>query len=129
MLTYADSSFVVRLVTRETGSEAVVAAYRRMARPRIAFGPLHDLEVRNALRLKAWTERQSGNQERTRRSIADQGMWELRLEGFMTRGSFSRCAGDWQQALSRAAALSSMHTPVLGTRAFDILHVALALEL
>lgn len=35
----------------------------------------------------------------------------------------------WRAALNRAAELSQRHTPKLGTRALDVLHVACALEL
>jgi hypothetical protein len=35
----------------------------------------------------------------------------------------------WRAALSRAAELSQRHTPKLGTRSLDVLHVACALEL
>lgn len=35
----------------------------------------------------------------------------------------------WRAALSRAAELSRNHTPKLGTRSLDVLHVACALEL
>jgi len=35
----------------------------------------------------------------------------------------------WRAALNRAAELSRAHTPTLGTRAADVLHVACALEL
>ncbi|HTV42130.1 MAG TPA: type II toxin-antitoxin system VapC family toxin [Candidatus Sulfotelmatobacter sp.] len=35
----------------------------------------------------------------------------------------------WRAALNRAAELSQTHTPKLGTRSLDVLHVACALEL
>jgi predicted nucleic acid-binding protein len=35
----------------------------------------------------------------------------------------------WRAALNRAAELSESHTPELGTRSMDVLHVACALEL
>jgi predicted nucleic acid-binding protein len=35
----------------------------------------------------------------------------------------------WRRALDRAASLSLAHTPTLGTRTLDVLHVASALEL
>ena len=35
----------------------------------------------------------------------------------------------WRAALNRAAELSTKHTPALGTRSLDVLHVACALEL
>jgi predicted nucleic acid-binding protein len=129
MLSYADSSFLVRLVTRESGSEGLVAAYRRQKSPRLAFGPLHEIEVRNALRLKAWLERQQSAVGQHGRIAAEQAVWEIRLEGFLTRGTFSMRVCDWQNAATRAAELSAKHTSMLGTRAFDILHVAFALEL
>jgi hypothetical protein len=35
----------------------------------------------------------------------------------------------WRAALNRAAELSQLHTPELGTRSLDVLHVACAVEL
>jgi predicted nucleic acid-binding protein len=35
----------------------------------------------------------------------------------------------WRAVLDQAAELSRQHTPALGTRSLDVLHVALALEL
>lgn len=37
--------------------------------------------------------------------------------------------GVWRAALNRAAELSREHTPKLGTRSLDVLHIACALEL
>jgi hypothetical protein len=41
------------------------------------------------------------------------------------------CQADilWRAALTRATELSERHTPKLGTRSLDVLHVACALEL
>lgn len=50
MTAYADSSFLVRLIVDEIGSEEAVAVFRQLQRPQLVFNCLHSLEVRNALR-------------------------------------------------------------------------------
>ncbi|HEY2342247.1 MAG TPA: hypothetical protein VGH90_04410, partial [Chthoniobacteraceae bacterium] len=57
------------------------------------------------------------------------GAWEARLNRFVDRGAFARRFIDWGAAMQRACALSSEHTLKTGTRAYDILHVAFALQL
>ena len=42
---YADSSFLVKLLARESGSERAVAEYRRLRLPRLFYLPLHSLEA------------------------------------------------------------------------------------
>ena len=54
MRTYADSSFILRLVTAEADSEAAIAEYRRLGSPQLFFLPLHALEVRNAILQRAF---------------------------------------------------------------------------
>lgn len=46
-----------------------------------------------------------------------------------TCGHFRQADILWRAALNRAAELSQLHTPRLGTRSLDVLHVACALEL
>jgi predicted nucleic acid-binding protein len=46
-----------------------------------------------------------------------------------TEGRLAQAEILWRAALNRAAELSQIHTPKLGTRALDVLHVACALEL
>jgi hypothetical protein len=58
MRAYADSSFILRLVTAEAGTEQAVAEYRRLGRPALFYLPLHALEVENAIRQRAFHERQ-----------------------------------------------------------------------
>jgi hypothetical protein len=59
MRTYADSSFLLRLVTGESGTEQAVGEYRRLDRPRLFYLPLHALEVENAVRQRAFHERRT----------------------------------------------------------------------
>lgn len=129
MLSYADSSFLVRLLTHEAGSDVLSAAYRRRKCPPMAFGPLHDLEVRNALRWKVWIERQQAGAAQLQRVVAQRATWESRLDVYFRRGRFSRCAWEWADVVACALELSEKHTATLGTRSFDVLHVAAALTL
>jgi hypothetical protein len=59
MRAYADTSFVVKLVTDEPGSEAAMAEFRRLDFPSLFFLPLHGLEVANAIRHRAFHLRRS----------------------------------------------------------------------
>lgn len=51
------------------------------------------------------------------------------LEEDFALGRISQADILWRSALNRASDLSRRHTPDLGTRALDVLHVACALEL
>lgn len=129
MRVYADTSFLVKLVTTETGSEEAVAEFRRLDFPRPFFLPLHALEVTNAIRHRAFHLRRSvaGGQ---RAAIARERDAALaRIERWLGRGWLIEATADCDEALLRARKLSERHTERLGCRGFDLLHVALALEL
>ena len=51
------------------------------------------------------------------------------LENDLSHGHLEQAGLLWRAALQRSVDLSRIHTPVLGTRAADVLHVACALEL
>lgn len=129
MKEYADSSFLVKLVAREPGTEAAVAEYRRLALPRLPFLPLHALEVENALRQRAFHQERSLPSSSRARAARELEASQSRLQRMIQRGAFVEVAADWDSAVSRARALSQKHTERTGARAFDLLHVALALEL
>ena len=96
---YADSSFLVRLVTREPGSEAVVAQYRRLGRPRLAFASLHEMEVRNGLRLKAFLQMQSNPAAKKSRLTEQLAAWEAhRLTTTPLRETLDRQTGMYRAA-------------------------------
>jgi hypothetical protein len=58
MRAHADTSFLVKLLTQEPGTAIAVADYRRLGRPSVFFLPLHSLEVANAVRQRAFHQRQ-----------------------------------------------------------------------
>jgi hypothetical protein len=127
--TYADSSFILRLVTGEAGAEPAGAEYRRLGRPDLFYLPLHALEVENAIRQRAFHERRvlpSGQRAGIRRA---EEVALSRLVRFVDRGSLVQVLLDMDSALGRARQLSIAHTNRVGARAIDLLHVACALLL
>jgi predicted nucleic acid-binding protein len=52
-----------------------------------------------------------------------------RLQTMLRRRTLVRCAAEWNRVIERFCELSSRYTLRLGTRTFDVLHVAFALEL
>ena len=129
MRTYADTSFIVKLVTTEPGSEAAMAEFRRLKFARLFFLPLHALEVTNAIRQRAFHLRRSLSSNERANIVRERDAALARIERWLGRGWLTDAAADCDEALQRARTLSEKHTDRLGCRGFDLLHVALALEL
>lgn len=129
MRAYADSSFILRLVTPEADSKAAIGKYRQIGLPPLFFLPLHALEVRNAILQRAFHERRS-LPSRERRHITRQRDAALdRLERFLARRTLLDVALDMDAVIGRAIELATAQTERLGARAIDVLHVASALAL
>lgn len=129
MRSYADTSFLVKLLANEPGSEAAVAEYRRLGLPRLFYLPLHALEVENATHQKAFHQRRTLSPG-ARGQVARETVAALsRLRQMLERNQFSEVAADWEDAVCRARALSAQHTETTGARSLDLLHVAFALDL
>lgn len=129
MRAYADSSFILRLVTGESGTEEAVAEYRRRGRPRLFYLPLHALEVENAIRQRAFHERRVQPAGERARIKQERDAALSRLLQYRERGALVDAPLDFESALERSRELSTRHTDRLGARAIDLLHVASALLL
>lgn len=129
MRTYADSSFILRLITMEVDSESTIAEYRRIGLPSLFFLPLHALEVRNAILQRAFHQRRSVSSGERRHIGRERDVALSRLEHFLARRTLLDVTLDMDAAITRAAKLSATHTEKLGARAIDLLHVANALTL
>ena len=129
MRAYADSSFILRLVTGETDSPQTIAAYRRLGLPRLLFLPLHALEVRNAILQRAFHHRHAISSGERRSVARERDAALARLEHLVARRALLEVSLDMDAAIARAATLSAAHTERLGARAIDLLHVASALTL
>jgi predicted nucleic acid-binding protein len=129
MKAYADTSFLVKLVTSEPGSQEAMAEFRRLGLPRLIYLPLHALETTNAIRQRAFHLRRSGGAGQRASITRERDATLARIERWLKRGWLMEAAGDCDEALFHARMLSEKHTERLGCRGFDLLHVALALDL
>src|SRR5262245_38901378 len=129
MRAYADSSFLAKLVTDEPGSRAAMAEFRRLKFPALFFLPLHALEVTNAIRHRAFHLRRTTESGQRAGIARERDAALTRIERWLKRGWLVEATADCDEALLRARTLSEVHTERLGCRGFDLLHIALALEL
>lgn len=129
MIVYADSSFILRLVVGEADSEAAVAAYREAGRPPLPYLWIHQLEIENAIRQRAFHESQVRPPRERQWIQREMDASFTRLGQLQRRRALASVSLDPEAAIARALALSTAHTRRLGTRAIDVLHVAVALQL
>lgn len=129
MRAYADSSFVLRLVTGEADSPQVIAEYRRLESPRLFYLTLHALEVRNAILQRAFHQRRSILSGERQRVARERDAALARLERLAARRALLEVSLEMEAAITHAHELSRKHTEHLGARAIDLLHVASALML
>lgn len=129
MRVYADSSFILRLVTGETDSPEVIAEYRRLGSPGLFFLPLHNLEVKNAILQRAFHQRRSIPSHERRHVARERDAALARLEHLIARRALLDVIVNMDVAIARAAELSIAHSERLGARAIDLMHVACALTL
>jgi predicted nucleic acid-binding protein len=114
---YADSSFIVALYARD--SHSVQALRRIRQRPRVWLTPLHKLEFSHAVAQQVF---------RRNLSEADAGLLFEKFD--------QDCANFvWEltdlplEAFPRGTILARKYVSACGTRSFDTLHIASALEL
>lgn len=116
---YLDSSAIVKLYAPEAGSSAVIACVRGL-KESLPFSPLHEVEVKNAFRLKVFRKEASGGQvTKTIRTI-DQDL---------AQRIFIRPELDWADVFRKAEELSGSFSTRSGARSLDLLHVASCLLL
>jgi predicted nucleic acid-binding protein len=126
---YADSGFIVRLITAEADSETAIAEYRRRGKPPLFFLPLHALEVRNAILLRAFHQRRSIASGDRRHVARERDAALARLEQLISRHTLVDVTLEMEAPMVQAARFAMAHTERLGARAIDLLHVAAALTL
>ncbi len=129
MRIYADTSFLVKLMSGEPGGAEAVAEYRRRNRPRLVYLPLHALEVENAIRQRAFHERHFRPAGERAQIVRERDAALARVYLFSKRGALEEITLDMDSAFSQARRLSAVHSETVGARAIDLLHVACALLL
>jgi predicted nucleic acid-binding protein len=126
---YADSSFILRLVTAEADTQEAIAAFRRIGKPPLFYLPLHALEVRNAILQRAFHQRRSISSGERQHVARERDAAFARLDLLLARRTLLDVMLDTDAVVARAASLSTAHTQRMGARAIDLLHVAGALAL
>lgn len=129
MRIYADTSFLVKLLSDEPGGAEAVAEYRRLNRPRLLYLPLHALEVENAIRRRTFHERRIRPASERAQIVRERDAALARVHQFVKRGALDEITLDMDLAMDRARKLSATQTEKTGARAIDLLHVACALLL
>jgi len=119
VIIYFDSSALVKAYCLEPTSPQVLALLKRVAPP-LLFTQLHAIEIRNALRLKRFR----GELTLSQLQGAFGNLRDDVESGFLRIPDL-----DFRALFDQAEILSAAHTPVVGTRCLDILHVAAALLL
>ena len=119
MTTYADTGFLCSLYAPDGHTERAVARMRRQALP-IAFTWLHQLEFRNALRLRVF------RREITRRQ-RDASLNMMLAD--LAEGILIAASPPLSDTMTEAERLSALHSERIGTRSLDVLHVAAAVVL
>ena len=118
MSLYYDSGVLVKLYVREELSDAV-ARFLAERREAIVINNLHEIEIRNALRLKRFREEIDDEQLAASMAMLSSDLAARRL---------IRTAVDWQSVFAEAERLSAPATTGTGVRSIDLLHVGAALS-
>ena len=118
MSLYYDSGVLVKLYVREEFSDAV-ARFLAERREALVVNDLHEIEMRNALRLKRFREEIDDEQ-----LVASMAM----LSSDLATRRLIRAGLDWQSVFMEAERLSATATTGTGVRTIDLLHVAAALN-
>lgn len=117
MVAFADTGFIASLYLEESTSKAADAALGAHPPP-LAFTPLAALELRNALNRSIQRRRISAAQR--------DALWQD-IEADIAAGFLAPTLVPSEELYKKARELSDRHTPNLGTRSLDLLHVAAAL--
>jgi predicted nucleic acid-binding protein len=117
-VTYVDTSVLVALYAFEDGAEGARRLLSGLSHA-VALNAFLSLELRNALRRKVPT----GKASKPQSDEMFRG-----LERSLREGALKYQAVDFHRVFYRAEDLSERFTRKLNARAFDVLHVAIALE-
>jgi len=125
MIAYPDTSFLCSIYRTQEHSAKADAYKAQMTEP-LCVSTLLEFEFRQAVRLQVWLHQQDRGkgyaQQEAEQMLAD---WESDIAA----GHVVIIPTDAEAVLRMAEHLSQKHTPHLGNRTLDILHVATAKHL
>jgi hypothetical protein len=114
--TYADTSLLFSLYSSDPNSPKA-DAWRRSSPHPLPFTAFHRLELRNALGLAVFQKRLT--------PLEVQLAWQ-EVENDLAAGLLVVRGGLWHRVLAEAESFAANHTPTIGCRTLDVLHVAAA---
>jgi predicted nucleic acid-binding protein len=117
--TYADPSALLKLYIHEPAS-AAMSAWRSRTKGALPVTPHGRLEIVNGICLAGF-----------RKIISAEALSDaiVSFDEDLAEGRYVDADILWRATLRRARELSRAHTPALGCRTLDVLHVATAVEL
>ena len=125
MNAYPDTSLLCALYRRQDNTPEALALRATIKEP-LPVTSLVLFEFRQSVRFQTWLHRKDAakgyGEKEGAKMLAD-------LQSDIDSGLVEIIPVDWAKVHSRAEQLSAQHTGRTGRRAFDILHVATALEL
>ena len=116
MKTYVDTSVLFSIYAQDANS-ARADIWRNLNPSPLPFTAFHRVELRNALGLAVFRQRLHAQQMGA--------VWQ-QIESDIAAGLLVARGGLWHRVLESAEALSVLHTPALGSRSLDVIHVAAA---
>ena len=119
MSAYADTSLLLSYYVTDANSPSAQAVLHAATDP-LAFTDLHRLEMRNALALGAFRGILTSVQLRT--------AWSD-VESDLRSGRLVHQPVNWRSVYRAAAEWAALHSPTLGCRSLDVLHVTVARKL
>ncbi len=125
MIAYPDTSFLCAIYRRQDNTEEALA-HRGTMKHALPVTTLLLFEFRQSVRFQTWLHRRDAakgyGEKEGAKMLAD-------FQSDLDTGLVELVPTDWAKVHSTAEQLSARHTGKDGPRAFDILHVATALEL
>jgi len=119
MVAFADTGFIASLYLEETTSQAADEALGQKREP-LPLTPLAMLELRNAFNRAV---------QRQRITVTERDALWQDVEADIASGFLILTPVASEELHQKARQLSDRHTPNLGTRSLDLLHIAAALVL
>lgn len=116
-MTYVDTSVLFSLYVPDAHS-ARADAWRQVNPEPIDFTGFHRIELRNALSLAVFQQRLTPAQA--------EAAW-TQVQEDLKAGVLAAKPNLWAKLIPEAELLATHHTPTIGTRSLDILHVSAAL--
>ena len=116
MTFWADTSFLASVYMRDANMAFAKAVLRNLTEP-LPFTAFHRLELRNALSLAVFQKRIMMSEANT--AWAD-------METDIREGRLAACSVNWADVFRGAENLAAKHSPSIGARSLDVLHVAAA---